>query len=367
MARPFSPQWLGRVLVVAVLVLLAIWILWDFLPALGWAAVLAIATWPLREWQIRNSATPTAAAISLTLIIGLLIVGPLLILVFEGAKEAVLILKWVRGLRETGLGTPEWLPSLPWVGAAVASWWADHLGSPEAAREFLGRGESLGLMGWSRHLGHEVIRRLVVLGFTLLTLFFLYQDGPLIIEQAHRIGDRLLGPPARRYGAEALAAVRGTVNGLVLVGLAEGAVLGVAYVVAGLRHPLLLGFATGVLATVPFGAPLVYTAASAILLMQSRTTAALLIFLFGSLVVFVADHFVRPVLIGRSTRLPFLLVLLGIFGGLETFGLLGLFLGPAIVAVVLALWREGAKPAPACLDEGATAQSERESEPALRL
>jgi predicted PurR-regulated permease PerM len=146
---------------------------------------------------------------------------------------------------------------------------------------------------------------------------------------------------------EAVAAVRATVNGLVLVGLAEGAGLGIAYVLAGLSHPLLLGFATGILAAVPFGAVLVYVAACLILVVQSRVTAAVLLFLFASIVVFVADHFVRPALIGMSTRLPFLWILLGIFGGLETFGLLGLFLGPAIIAVVLAIWREGAKPAPA--------------------
>jgi predicted PurR-regulated permease PerM len=345
MARPFSPQWLGRVLVVAVLVLLAIWTLWNFLPALGWAAVLATATWPVREWQVRNSATPTAAAISLTLVIGLLIIGPLFVLLFEGAREAILVVHWLRELRETGLGTPEWLPTVPGVGGAAAAWWQDHLGSAEAAREFLGRSESAGLLQWTRHLGRELIHRTIILGFTLLTLFFLYRNGPQLIAQAHIIGDRLLGEPAKRYGSEALATVRGTVNGLVLVGLAEGAVLGFAYVAAGLTHPLLLGFATGVLATVPFGAPLVYVISCMILVMQSRPTAAVLLFLFASAVVFLADHFVRPALIGRSTRLPFLWVLLGIFGGLETFGLLGLFLGPAIVAVVLAVWREGAKPA----------------------
>jgi predicted PurR-regulated permease PerM len=78
------------------------------------------------------------------------------------------------------------------------------------------------------------------------------------------------------------------------------------------------------------------------LFVQAKTTAAIAILVFGSLVVFVADHFVRPVLIGSTTRLPFLWVLLGIFGGLETFGLVGLFLGPAIMSVLIAMWREGA-------------------------
>jgi predicted PurR-regulated permease PerM len=101
----------------------------------------------------------------------------------------------------------------------------------------MGRAETLGFMQWTRHLGHELISRLIILAFTLLTLLFVYRDGPRIIEQARNAADRLLGPPAQGFGREAVAAVRATVNGLVLVGLAEGAVLGVAYVVVGLSHP----------------------------------------------------------------------------------------------------------------------------------
>jgi len=102
--------------------------------------------------------------------------------------------------------------------------------------------------------------------------------------------------------------------------------------------------ATGIFAVVPFGAPLVYIIACIFLIVSSRLTAAVLLFVYGSVIVFIADHFVRPALIGMSTRLPFLWILLGIFGGLETFGFLGVFLGPAIMAAVLALWREAARP-----------------------
>jgi predicted PurR-regulated permease PerM len=113
--------------------------------------------------------------------------------------------------------------------------------------------------------------------------------------------------------------------------------------VAGVSHPVLFGVATGLLASVPFGASLVFVIACFSLIAQSRMTAAILLFVFASAVVFVADHFVRPGLIGASTRLPFLWVLLGIFGGLETFGLIGLFVGPAIMAAVLAIWRDAAE------------------------
>src|SRR5262249_4375189 len=117
------------------------------------------------------------------------------------------------------------------------------------------------------------------------------------------------------------------------------------YAVAGVSHPVLFGFATALLATVPFGATAVFVIACFTLVIQSRITAAVLLFVFASVVVFVADHFVRPALIGASTRLPFLWVLLGLLGGWETLAVTGLFAGPAIMPAVIAIGGEGAKPA----------------------
>ena len=140
-----------------------------------------------------------------------------------------------------------------------------------------------------------------------------------------------------------VATVRETVNGQLFVGLGEGFVLGMAYAVCGLPHPLLLGALTVVLAIIPLGAPLLVAAASLILVIQSNTIQGFGLLAFGSFV-FLAEYFVRPLLIGSSARLSFLWVLLGIFGGLSTFGLIGLFLGPAILAALIALWRELATP-----------------------
>ena len=345
MEQSSSLRLFGRVFLVAILVLVAIWILRPLLPALAWAGVLALATWPAREWLIRKGMTTSGAAISLTLLVGILIVGPLIVLAIEMARETVVIVRTVHELREIGLGTPSWVLQVPFLGDYVASWWQDYLADPDAAKELLGRAESLDFMHWTRSLGSEAVNRLVILAFTLLTLFFAYRDSPTIAKQSRIIADRLFGPSGEHLGGEAIVAIRATVNGLVLVGLAEGAVLGFAYAVAGVSHPVLFGFATALLATVPFGATAVFVIACFTLIMQSRITAAVLLFVFASIVVFVADHFVRPALIGASTRLPFLWVLLGIFGGLETFGLIGLFVGPAIMAAVIAIWREGAKPA----------------------
>lgn len=331
-------QLVGRITLVIASVVLATWMLWHFLPALAWAAVLAIATWPLRERLVRAGVEPWVVAVLLTALIAFALIVPFAIFGFQIAREAVAIVHAVRGW-EGGLATPEWIAQLPVIGAYTASWWQDHLADPDAVKELLGRAESIGILHWTR-LGSQLAGRIAILLFTLLALFFLYRDGPLIIDQSKTLADRLFGPPTRRIGADAINAVRASVNGLVLVGFGEGVVLGFAYVAAGVPHPLLFAFATGVVAAVPFGAPLVFSVASLTLLAQSQVIAAILIFVLGAVVAFVADHFIRPALIGSVAQIPFLWVLLGIFGGLETFGLVGLFLGPAIISVLLALWRD---------------------------
>ena len=90
----------------------------------------------------------------------------------------------------------------------------------------------------------------------------------------------------------------------------------------------------------PFCAPIAFGLAALWLFVHGQAAGALAVLATGSVVVFLAEHFVRPGLIGSATRLPFLLVLFGILGGAETFGLIGLFIGPALMTILTVLWRE---------------------------
>jgi len=338
----WDSQRIARTALIVAVVLLSVFMLWRFLPALAWAGVLATASWPLREALAGRGMGKTSIASLLTLVVAIVLVLPLIRIGIEAADQSRALLQWVNDVRGHGLGTPEWLSHLPYVGEKAAAWWQANLAAPGAADALVESLKPQGIFNLTRTLGVEVADRLTILVFTLLALFFLYRDGPSAIKQAHAIIDRLFGPPGRQISQNAVVAVRATVNGLVLVGLLEGVLLAVAYMVVGLPHAALLGLATGVLATIPFGAAVVYVACGLALLVRAQTTAAIALIVFGSLVGFAADHFVRPVLIGKSTRLPFLWSLLGIFGGLETFGLIGLFLGPAIMSIAVAMWREGA-------------------------
>ena len=344
-----SPTWqiAARFALATALVLVGIWILHEFLPALAWAVVLAIALWPSYTRLLRllpAGGDRALAPLLATVAIGIVFIAPLVLLAVALARETHFIVEFVGNVRHNGIPVPNWVPSLPYVGAAAADWWRDNLADPAAAEEMIGRVNLRNMSESARHYGAAIAHRLAILGFTLLTLFFLFRDGGALAGQLRDLSDRVIGLRGEHIARHMIAAVHGTVNGLVLVGLGEGVLLGITYYFAGLPYPASIGALTGVAAVIPFAAPVVYSLAGLYLLAVGKTVGGIVVLVIGSIVIFVADHFIRPVLIGGAARLPFLLVLLGLLGGLETFGFLGLFLGPAVMAALVALWRDWTEP-----------------------
>jgi len=330
-----------RTLMVATLVGAGVWLLHGFLPALAWAVVVAIATWPMYDrLESRLGRRGHWAPSAFLGVILVLIALPLIFGLPQLAREVKEVAHAAQDASRQGLAAPGWLASLPQAGGWLAERWNEHLGTPEAAAETFRLVSQGAGLEWLKRGGIQALHLLATAAFMLLALFFVYRDGRDLGARLLVLGHRLLGESAESYLRHAFAAIRATVNGLVLVGLGEGFLLGVAYAVCGLPHAVLLGTLTGVLAMIPFAAPLIFGGAALALVAQGSAVAGVGLAVFGSAVLFVADHFVRPALIGSAARLPFLWVLLGILGGIETFGLLGLFLGPTLMAVLVQLWRD---------------------------
>jgi len=327
-------QLVARSALATAVVAVGLWILFDFLPALAWAAVLAIALWPLYHRLLRllpQRSDRVLGPLLVTTGIAVVIIGPLVLLGIAIGRESHVVIGLVSEARHYGLPVPFWVENLPLVGSTIADWWRANLSDPTVADELIGHNLRI-LTESARQYGGEVAHRLALLLFTLLTLFFLFRDGGALTDRLRELSDRLIGIRGERIARQMIAAVHGTVNGLVLVGLAEGILLGIIYFASGLPYPASFGAVTGVAAVIPFAAPVVYVVLGVYLLAVGNTAGAIIILVSGSVIVFVADHFVRPFLIGGAARLPFLLVLLGILGGLQTMGFLGLFLGPAAMA-----------------------------------
>ena len=322
-------------------VLLGLFTLRGFLPALAWAAVFAIALWPLYQRALANPAVrrhDVLVAAAFTLAVALVFIVPVGVVGVQLAREGHEAAAWTKNAQEHGIPEPAALHKLPFGQAQVDGWWQQNLADPGQARALV---ERVG-HGRAGNMGREVTRRLTIFVFTLLTLFFLFKEGVTVSDQMRRAALRTFGTHGERVGMQIITSIHGTVNGLVLVGLGEGLILGVAYAVAGVPHPTIFGALTAVAAMIPFAAPVVFGVAALLLAANGSVAWAIGLFLVGMAVTFIADHFVRPVLIGGATKLPFLWVLLGILGGVEAWGLIGLFVGPAIMAALILLWREWA-------------------------
>jgi predicted PurR-regulated permease PerM len=333
---------LARLCLVGGLLFLGLWIDRHLLPALVWAAILAIATGPYHETlSVRHPRLRQGLLLPslFTALFALAVLVPLAIAIAEGARERVEAVAWIASVRANGIAVPGWVSQLPFGSAAVAAWWQAHLATPAAASQEFSQLHATAVRHGRLWTG-ELLHRTVVFALTLVSYFFLLKERGAIVDQLRIAGDRLLGPTGERVARQVVLSVRGTINGLVFVGLGEGAVMAVLYWLAGAPHPLLLGGLTAIAAMIPFGAIIVFLLAAFLVLANGSPFWAAAILLGGLLVVGVADHFVRPVLIGGATRLPFLLVLFGILGGVETLGLLGLFVGPSTMAALMLLWRE---------------------------
>jgi predicted PurR-regulated permease PerM len=337
---------IARGALAAALIALALWLLLPFLPALIWAMIIAVAVDPLVKRTERRFARPhpNLIALAFTLGLALLVMVPVAFGVAQAAREAQDVAGWMAAARDHGLPPPAWLAHLPWGSGEATAWWQANLADPNAARVQLHALQGVLWSTQSRLIGIGLLHRMVVFAFTLLALFFLIRDRDAIVAQLRTMSDRLLGPTGERIGQQAMLSVRGTIDGLVLVGIGVGAVMAVAYELLGVPHPLLLGAATAIAAMIPFGAAVMFAIAALLLLVNGSVGAAVAVVVIGLVVVFIADHFIRPAMIGGATRLPFLWVLLGILGGVEALGLLGLFVGPATMAVLVMLWREFVAP-----------------------
>lgn len=333
----------SNLLMPALFALVLAFLLRHFLGSLAWAGLLAVITWPLHV-QLQARGWPRAASATV-LLTALLVsfVGPALLLVDTLTDELAGVHRLLGQLNATGVPVPDWIAKLPVIAEPAREWWQQNLAVPGGLNHLIQT--SVGdfmphLTGAARIWGSTILANALYLFLTLLTLFVLYLHGPTVVRYVDRTGMRLA--PAQ-YGTLRHVlplSVRGTALGLCSIAVLEGVVLGIAYAVAGAPAPVLLGVITGYLALIPGGAPLSFTMVSLLLLGQGHSAAALGLFTWGTVELFLVDKFVRPKLIGHRVNLPFLAVLFGLLGGVSTLGVIGLFVGPFIMAVLFAWLRE---------------------------
>ncbi|SNS10041.1 Predicted PurR-regulated permease PerM [Noviherbaspirillum humi] len=316
----------------------------NFLPSLAWAGLLATVTWPLHQRLVkRGFGTRASAAILVVALIACFAI-PSALLLNTLRTEIVTVVQVFQTYNQTGLPPPDWLARLPVIADAAQTWWHKTLAVPGGLNALLK--STVGdlapqITSRAGAFGSTFLANLLYLFLAMLTLFILYLEADTVVRYVDGAGLRLAPQQYPMLRQIFPLSVRGTALGLCSVAVLEGVVLGVAYKIAGAPAPALLGVITGYMALIPGGAPLSFTLVSLLLLGQGNSGAALGLFSWGAFELFLVDKFLRPQLIGSRVDLPFLAVLFGLLGGVSTLGIIGLFVGPFLMAVLFAWLRDG--------------------------
>jgi predicted PurR-regulated permease PerM len=311
-------------------------VLRPFIVPVIWAGILAYVTWPLYRAVRRRTRRPRISAALFTLATAVVIAVPVAWLLVRLANEATDGIAVLRAWLEAGAQFPAWIAERPWLVTRLESVRDDLIVQPSEIVRYAttyAANASGQLVSIAGGLASNAFKLLI----TLTALFFFYLDGEALLEHARRLGGVIFPQAGESLLPRIGAIVRAVVFGLLGTAIAQGILAGIGFWLFGVPSPVGLGALTTVASFIPMGPVLIWGAAAAWLFMGSHVGAAVGMAVWGVLLVSTADNVLRPILIGGTTRIPFLLVFFGVLGGLMAFGVLGLFVGPVLLSVTFAL------------------------------
>jgi predicted PurR-regulated permease PerM len=326
------------VLIIGILITGSLWTLLPFIGALIWATAIVVATWPLLlSVQRRTGGRRSVATAIMVLIISIIFIVPFWVAVGALLDASTNAIEIVRAYLTKGLGPPPaWLPGIPWIGDRVAGEWRELAAAgPDALGETIrpyARSAATWMVAVTGGIGGLVLHFLL----TLILTGVLYAQGEAaaagVVSFARRLG--------RDRGANAVIlagqSVRSVALGVVVTALVQSALCGLGLWVCGVPHPGLLTAAIFVLCIAQIG-PFVVLIPAVIWMFGNASVGWAIALLIWSIPVGIMDNFLRPILISRGVDLPLLLIIGGVIGGLIAFGVIGLFVGPVVLAVTYTL------------------------------
>lgn len=316
-------------------------VLRPFVSAILWAAVLTYTTWPvmmrMTGWMRGRR---SLAAFTMTALIAIILVLPFVMAGITLAENVSRLEDLFRVL-QGGLpvNAPNWVQQIPWIGPAVERAWPGFIQNTGWFSEEL---KSAGLASgkWLLTHGLDFGKGILQLVLSVVIMFVFYRDGERMTARIASGAQRIAGDVSQRLLLVAGNTVRSVVYGIIGTALAQAIVATFGFWLAGVPSPFLLGLLTFLLALIPGGPPFIWIPAAAWLFHASSGGWGIFMTVWGFFVISGIDNLVRPYLISRGSNLPFVIVLLGAIGGVLTFGFIGLFLGPVLLAVGYALMRE---------------------------
>jgi predicted PurR-regulated permease PerM len=333
-ARPDLPRTTLGVLLIVALIASTIWILRPFLGAIIWAAMIVVATWPaMRRLQAWLWGSRKLAVAGMTATWLLMLVLPLSLATGTIVANADAIVEWAAGMRSFAMTSPdEWLSTLPVVGSQAVEAWHKIAASPMGDLASAAAPYAVTAAAWMAGTLQSLGWLLVQFVLTIAIAAVMYAKGEGGAAGLVHFGRHLAGEPGDRVVRLAAQAIRGVALGVVVTALVQAGLAGIGLAVAGVPFASLLAVVAFVLCIAQLGPVLVLAPGVAWLYWQGAGAAATGLLLW-TLVVVLLDNVLRPLLMTKGADLPMLLMFAGVIGGLLAFGLIGIFVGPVVLAV----------------------------------
>jgi predicted PurR-regulated permease PerM len=324
----------------------ALWIVHGFIQPMLAACVIAIASWPLylrfAGWVPRRLRA-SAAPVLFTAVVTLFVLAPMVFAAGALLSEAHALLAEIAAGDSRGIPVPGWLQGVPVVGPWAAESWRSELAHPQALLAWTRRADPAALLGWAQSLGQFTGHHVLVIGFTILLLAFLYRDGQALAGGLRRAARHAIGESCERYVELAARGLRASVASMLAVGLFVGLAAALAYAIAGAPRAGVWAAITGLLAAVPFLGYVAVLALALRMAVMGLAAPALASAVLGCAILLCGDKVVRPAVARSGLRLPFAWVLMGCLGGFEVLGLVGLVIGPVLLRIAAELWKQRAR------------------------
>lgn len=339
--KEFIIQRLLAVTLLVVLFILCFQVIQFFIVPALWAAILAYVTFPIYKFfnekvELSSGVSAGIMTVSISLIIGV----PLVVGLFILQQEAVSLYSNIIYRVKAGyLDVPDAIKELPVIGQQIKDILWNINKNPEGALEAF-RTWIQSHLYYGKVAFDAVLSSLAKLGMALMTLFFFYRDGTSLIRQIRQALRNIIGNRIDGYIDSVGTTTRAVVYGIGLTALAQALLAGVGYYFSNSPSPISLTIITFIIALIPFGTPFAWGAVSIWLLSQGHTAEGIGLALWGILVISWVDNLIRPIVISGATKIPFIIIFIGVLGGLTAFGFVGLFIGPVVLAIGLAVWRE---------------------------
>lgn len=316
-------------------------VLRPFVSAILWAAVLCFATWPLHELFLKwLRGRRNLAAALMTALLSLVLIAPFLVVGLTFTENVRSAMTWIGSQEQIQLPPPPgWVERVPLVGQKISESWSDLApDAMSAIAKLRPRFEEAGL--WLLRHSLDVAAGVFQLIMSVLIAFFLYRDGEGLVVRLRDGVQRISGDYAQHLMVVVKTTVRSVVYGVIGTGLAQGLVAGIGFAIAGVPSPMLLAVFTFFLSFVPVGPPVLWIGASVWLLAKGKIGWGIFMAVYGFFAISGVDNVVKPIIISRGSKLPFIVMFIGVLGGVAAFGFIGIFLGPTLLAVGFSLVHE---------------------------